>query len=111
MIRKNWSPWGGDKSLRGRDRWVRISWDQALDIVASETRRITGKYGQDALWLTVKPSDNPHYHNKIGRAHVCTPVTNAQLVCRLLPEKKTKRHTRTETNKSNTQKKHIRDHS
>src|SRR3546814_6068199 len=25
---------------------------------------------------------------KIGRAHVCTPVTNAQLVCRLLLEKK-----------------------
>src|SRR3546814_10774838 len=26
---------------------------------------------------------------EIGRAHVCTPVTNAQLVCRLLLEKKT----------------------
>src|SRR3546814_9294492 len=25
---------------------------------------------------------------KIGRAHVCTPVTNAHLVCRLLREKK-----------------------
>src|SRR3546814_6987192 len=25
---------------------------------------------------------------QIGRAHVCTPVTNAQLVCRLLLEKK-----------------------
>src|SRR3546814_6111247 len=25
---------------------------------------------------------------KIGRAHVCTPVTNARLVCRLLLEKK-----------------------
>src|SRR3546814_10195046 len=25
---------------------------------------------------------------QIGRAHVCTPVTNAQLVCRLLIEKK-----------------------
>src|SRR3546814_8729470 len=25
---------------------------------------------------------------KIGRAHVCTPVTNAQLVCRLLLAKK-----------------------
>src|SRR3546814_8032150 len=29
---------------------------------------------------------------KIGRAHVCTPVTNAHLVCRLLLEKK--KHTR-----------------
>src|SRR3546814_3238785 len=26
--------------------------------------------------------------NEIGRAHVCTPVTNAPLVCRLLLEKK-----------------------
>src|SRR3546814_6443918 len=25
--------------------------------------------------------------NQIGRAHVCTPVTNAHLVCRLLLEK------------------------
>src|SRR3546814_3074785 len=24
---------------------------------------------------------------EIGRAHVCTPVTNAQLVCRTMPEK------------------------
>src|SRR3546814_6881936 len=29
---------------------------------------------------------------QIGRAHVCTPVTNAQLVCRLLLEKKKKKH-------------------
>src|SRR3546814_8593185 len=27
---------------------------------------------------------------KIGRAHVCTPVTNAHLVCRLLLQKKKK---------------------
>src|SRR3546814_6217355 len=30
-------------------------------------------------------SDSTH---EIGRAHVCTPVTNANLVCRLLLEKK-----------------------
>src|SRR3546814_3514982 len=31
------------------------------------------------------------HDRKIGRAHVCTPVTNAQLVCRLLlAQKKTK---------------------
>src|SRR3546814_6641006 len=30
----------------------------------------------------------PHSFRKIGRAHVCTPVTNAHLVCRLLLEKK-----------------------
>src|SRR3546814_2769914 len=30
--------------------------------------------------------------SKIGRAHVCTPVTNAHLVCRLLLEKKHANH-------------------
>src|SRR3546814_3471049 len=29
-----------------------------------------------------------HHDVQIGRAHVCTPVTNAHLVCRLLLEKK-----------------------
>src|SRR3546814_2254721 len=29
---------------------------------------------------------------EIGRAHVCTPVTNAHLVCRLLLEKNTQRN-------------------
>src|SRR3546814_7933226 len=29
---------------------------------------------------------------KIGRAHVCTPVTNAHLVCRLLLEQKNQNH-------------------
>src|SRR3546814_1056650 len=31
-----------------------------------------------------------HEPREIGRAHVCTPVTNAHLVCRLLLEKKKK---------------------
>src|SRR3546814_3079072 len=30
----------------------------------------------------------PGAEHQIGRAHVCTPVTNAHLVCRLLLEKK-----------------------
>src|SRR3546814_2238346 len=33
--------------------------------------------------------------DEIGRAHVCTPVTNAHLVCRLLLEKKKTNHKRT----------------
>src|SRR3546814_7733906 len=38
-------------------------------------------------------------HREIGRAHVCTPVTNAQIVCRLLLEKK-KIHYNTQTHQS-----------
>ena len=49
MKRKNWAPGGGDKSLRGKDEWVRISWDEALTIVANEFIRIREKYGNKAI--------------------------------------------------------------
>src|SRR3546814_3821042 len=38
--------------------------------------------------LTQTRADAFELGRKIGRAHVCTPVTNAHLVCRLLLEKK-----------------------
>lgn len=50
MKRKNWEPGGGKKELRGQDEWVRISWDEALDIVASEFKRIKETYGNEAIW-------------------------------------------------------------
>lgn len=50
MKRKNWEPGGGKKELRGRDEWVRISWDEALDIVASELKRIKEKYGNRSIY-------------------------------------------------------------
>jgi anaerobic dimethyl sulfoxide reductase subunit A len=49
MKRKNWEPGGGKKELRGKDEWVRISWDEALDIVASELVRIRDTYGQASI--------------------------------------------------------------
>lgn len=51
MKRKNWEPGGGKKELRGQDEWVRISWDEALEIIASETQRILDKYGNSAILL------------------------------------------------------------
>jgi len=54
MKRKNWEPGGGDKSLRGRDEWVRISWDEALDIVAGEIKRIVDSYGNSAIFGMVR---------------------------------------------------------
>jgi anaerobic dimethyl sulfoxide reductase subunit A len=49
MKRKNWEPGGGKKELRGKDEWVRISWDEALDIVASEMKRIIETYGSESI--------------------------------------------------------------
>src|SRR3546814_9124275 len=43
------------------------------------------------VWTTLIDVD------EIGRAHVCTPVTNAQLVCRLLLEKQNRKKTKTST--------------
>lgn len=50
MRRKHWKPGGGNKELRGRDEWVRISWDEALDAIAGEMKRIKEKYGNRAFF-------------------------------------------------------------
>lgn len=49
MKRKHWEPGGGDKSLRGRDEWVRISWEEALDLVAAEIKRVYTEYGPESV--------------------------------------------------------------
>ena len=48
--RRHWAPGGGDRSLRGRDDWVRMSWDEALDLVAGEIRRVLDACGNTALF-------------------------------------------------------------
>lgn len=51
MRRKHWAPGGGNKELRGKDEWIRISWEEALDIVASELKRIKKNYGNESIYL------------------------------------------------------------
>ncbi len=51
--RKNWQPGGGDGvngHLRGIDEWERISWDEAIEIVASEIKRVTETYGPTSIF-------------------------------------------------------------
>jgi len=36
---------------RGSGQWKRISWDEALDFIASEIKRIAAKYGQNTVWI------------------------------------------------------------
>lgn len=52
LKRKHWKPGGGDRSLRGCDEWVRISWEEALDLVAQETTRIKETYGNRSILTT-----------------------------------------------------------
>lgn len=58
MKRKNWEPGGGKKELRGRDEWVRISWDEALDILASELKNVKEKYGNRSILSTNREVSN-----------------------------------------------------
>ena len=46
--RKGWQPGGGANSngqMRGRDEWERISWDEAIELICSELKRIGDEYG------------------------------------------------------------------
>lgn len=54
LRRKHWHPGGTDSNgqLRGRDEWVRISWDEALDTVASEVTRIKESFGSKSILAT-----------------------------------------------------------
>ena len=51
MKRKNWQPGGKDyhPELRGKDEWVRISWEEAVKIIADEYKRIKETYGNEAF--------------------------------------------------------------
>ncbi|KUO65014.1 MAG: dimethyl sulfoxide reductase subunit A [Gracilibacter sp. BRH_c7a] len=51
MRRKNWAPGGGNKELRGQDEWVRISWEEALDNIAGEIKRIKEEHGNRAFFV------------------------------------------------------------
>src|SRR3546814_7356816 len=46
------------------------------------------RYPKDGRLAVTRTTDGGKSFDKIGRAHVCTPVPNAHLVCRLLLEQK-----------------------
>lgn len=51
LKRKNWEPFtGGKKELRGRDEWVRITWDEAIQIVGDELKHAREKYGNNSIF-------------------------------------------------------------
>src|SRR3546814_4297317 len=84
---------------RGRQR-PEIAPVQAVGMIGIEQQQLAGREraatlpsGQrTAVSVTDQGDGNRPSINadirEIGRAHVCTPVTNAHLVCRLLLEKK-----------------------
>ena len=54
-----------DKSKRGKDEWVEVSWDEAYKIVADELKRVYKEYGGSSIyggsygWYSVGSVNNP----------------------------------------------------
>ena len=65
MMRADFDPNGNrNPQNRGISKYKRISWDQALDIIASEMKRIKKKYGPTALLY----ESDQHGENKVVQA-------------------------------------------
>lgn len=67
MVRLDWFKHGhkSDTSQRGDDRFVRVSWDQALDLVYNELERIQTQHGAWALHI-----GNVGWRS-VGQLHSC----------------------------------------
>jgi anaerobic dimethyl sulfoxide reductase subunit A len=52
MKRKGWSPDAPNGEMRGKDEWERISWDEAMEILASETKKVLDAYGTRGILTT-----------------------------------------------------------
>lgn len=50
MVRKGYLEGNKDTSLRGRDEWVRVSWDKAFDLVATEIKRVRDAHGASGIF-------------------------------------------------------------
>ncbi|MBD8214778.1 molybdopterin guanine dinucleotide-containing S/N-oxide reductase [Erwinia persicina] len=52
MVRRSWlaSRENSDRTLRGREAFVEVDWDTALDLVAEENRRVRDRYGASAIF-------------------------------------------------------------
>ncbi len=51
MVREGYLKNGSaSRSQRGRDKWVRVSWEKALDLVAKDLAATYDKYGPAAVW-------------------------------------------------------------
>jgi trimethylamine-N-oxide reductase (cytochrome c) len=62
LKRVDWDP-NGDRNIanRGKSRYVRISWDEALDLIVGEIKRVKEQYGTHAILC----QSDQHGENKV----------------------------------------------
>src|SRR3546814_9856434 len=61
-----------------------LAWPCAVAAAATSSFNSPNRASSDETWLAIWSGLEAATAAKIGRAHVCTPVTNAQIVCSLL---------------------------
>lgn len=65
MKRKNWSPDNPNKELRGKDEWERISWEEALDIIAEQMQKAYDDYGPHSILAAAYSDIGDEYFDPI----------------------------------------------
>ncbi|MCM1565663.1 MAG: molybdopterin-dependent oxidoreductase [Dehalobacter sp.] len=67
-------PMKRDRKDRGKNKWVRTTWDEAYDIIAKETHRIQKEYGNEAIMLFDGTGrEATIYHTTLCNAVLQTP--------------------------------------
>ncbi|VEA74247.1 trimethylamine-N-oxide reductase [Salmonella enterica subsp. arizonae] len=68
MVRVDWMRKGhqSDTSQRGDNRFVRVSWDEALDLFYQELERVQTTYGPSALLTASGWQSTGMFHNASG---------------------------------------------
>src|SRR3546814_9715913 len=90
-IRARWATWIAERLTRHADTDSGIEFELTRLAADGAWHRhlVDGGPGPQlsAIRRRLIEATQPAGTRKIGRAHVCTPVTNAHLVCRLMLEK------------------------
>ncbi|MGD0779961.1 MAG: molybdopterin-dependent oxidoreductase [Dehalococcoidales bacterium] len=66
---------------RGEGKWLRISWDEALDTIASNLQAVKEKYGPESVvfWIAYPKEPRPYFHrltHAFGSPNYCTESSN-----------------------------------
>src|SRR3546814_6402090 len=73
--------------------FLKEQWGNSVGVTKAMNQYLAAMFGVGGDGLATPFAGVPRTSfNQIGRAHVCTPVTHAHLVCRILLEKKKKRY-------------------
>lgn len=52
LKRRSWTPEDPHNELRGKDEWVRVSWEEALDTITDKVKQLMADYGHGAVATT-----------------------------------------------------------